>query len=156
MLIGWDVDKLEIKQQDSSDPSVDSVIWVESGTIDHSFHELRIHLYNQLLNSNSVKLSLLERMEESIELKLGLRVTGLAVIEGNGSCQGAVFMAAKFEVFPTLSLKNIHSFYFSLRTYQTNPLSLPPFPFILTNQTSTMGNNQLILDIFWSLLKTPY
>ena len=71
-------------------------------------------------------------------------------------CQGAVFMAAKFEVFPTLSLKTLTHFAFPIRTYQTNPLSLPPFPFISTNQTSTMGNNQLILDIFRSLLKTPY
>ena len=32
-------------------------------------------------------------------------------------CQGAVFMAAKFEVFPTLSLKTFTHFAFSLRIY---------------------------------------
>ena len=71
-------------------------------------------------------------------------------------CQGAVFMAAKFEVFPTLSLKTFTHFTFPLELIkQTHSLYLLS-PFILTNQTSTMGNNQLILDIFRSLLKTPY
>ena len=63
-------------------------------------------------------------------------------------CQGAVFMAAKFEVFPTLSLKTFTHFTFPLRTYQTNPLSLPPFSFILRTKTSTMGEHQWITDLF--------
>ena len=37
--------------------------------------------------------------------------------EEDGECQGAVFMAAKFEVFPTLSLKTFTHFTFPLRTY---------------------------------------
>ena len=62
-------------------------------------------------------------------------------------CQGAVFMTAKFEVFPTLSLKTFTHFTFPLRTYQMNPLSLPPFSFILTNQDIKTDEYQWITDI---------
>ena len=67
---------------------------------------------------------------------------------------GCSFMAAKFEVFPTL-FENFHSFYFSLSTYQMNPTLLTFFSLHLTKQTSTMGGNQLLQIPFWSLLKTP-
>ena len=63
-------------------------------------------------------------------------------------CQGAVFMAAKFEVFPILSLKTFTHFIFPLRTYQTNPLSLPPFSYLLTNQDIKMDEHQWITDTF--------
>ena len=55
------------------------------------------------------------------------------------SCQGAVFITAKFEVFPTLSLKTFTHFAFPLRIYQTNSLSLPSFSHILTNQDIDNG-----------------
>ena len=45
-------------------------------------------------------------------------------------CQGAVFMAAKFEVFLILSLKTFTHFTFSLELIRQTPLSLPSFPFI--------------------------
>ena len=53
--------------------------------------------------------------ERAIRLALDLQgILHLAQrVQEEVHCQGAVFMAAKFEVFPTLSLKNIHSFYFS-------------------------------------------
>ena len=59
-------------------------------------------------------------------------------------CQGAVFMTAKFEVFPTLSLKTFTHFTFPLRTYQTNLLSLPSFSYILMNQD--INNGQIPMD----------
>ena len=71
-------------------------------------------------------------------------------------CQGAVYMAAKSEVFPTLPLKMFTHFTFPLRTSQKNHTLLTLISFHLTNQASTMGDNQLLQNLFWSLLKTPY
>ena len=57
-------------------------------------------------------------------------------------------MAAKFEVFPTLSLKTFTHFTLPLRTYQTNPLSLPSFSYILTNQN--INNKRIPMDYRYS------
>ena len=81
-------------------------------------------------------------IQNSYYMLLGIQLFELLVV-----CQGAVFMTAKFEVFPTLSLKTFTHFTFPLRTYQMNSLSLPSYSFILTNQDIKMDEHQWITDI---------
>ena len=60
-------------------------------------------------------------------------------------------MAAKFEVFLTLSLKMFTHFTFPLELIQQNPLSLPSFSLILQTKTSTMGDCQLQNTYLWQI-----
>src|ERR1700710_1373653 len=79
------VDKLEVKQEDCRDPAVHGVVRMQGGGVDHAFDELRVHLYNQLLNTDGEDLSVLEGTEEAIELELSLGVARLAIVEGDGT-----------------------------------------------------------------------
>ena len=56
---------------------------MEGGVIDHPLNELGIHLDDELLNSDRIKLSMLQGAEESIEFELRLRVVRLAGVERN-------------------------------------------------------------------------
>ena len=70
----------------------------------------------------------LETQNILLEAKVG-RILGWELT--SAKCQGAVFMAAKFKVFPTLSLKTFTHFTFLLELIRQTPLSLPSFPFTL-------------------------
>ena len=52
---------------------------------------------------------------------------------------GCSFYGCKIQSFSDYVFENFHSFYFSLRTYQTNPTLLTLIPLHLMNQTSTMA-----------------
>ena len=79
------MNKLEVEEEDGGDPAVDGVVWVKSGVVDHAFDELGVHLNNKLLDSDGVDLRLPKGSEESVEFELGLRVSRLAVMEGEGA-----------------------------------------------------------------------
>ena len=77
------MDELKVKQKDSCNPPVDSIIGVQGRVLDHSFYKLRIHLNNQLFDAYSVQLGVLQGPEETMQLKFHLRIPRLAIIEGN-------------------------------------------------------------------------
>ena len=65
MLLGRNVHKLEVKEKNRRDPAVDSVVGMESRVIDHPLNELGIHLDDELLNSDRIKLSMLQGAEDT-------------------------------------------------------------------------------------------
>ena len=81
MPVSRNVYKLEVEEEDCCNPSVDSVVGVQSRVVDHPFDVLRIHFDDELLDSNSVQLHGFESVEESIQLQLSLRVARFSVVE---------------------------------------------------------------------------
>jgi len=54
---------------------------MESGIVNHALDELGIHFNDKLLDSDGEELSLLQRLEETMELELGLGVTRFLVVD---------------------------------------------------------------------------
>ena len=98
MLLSRDVDRFEIEEEDGGNPSVDGIVRVEGRGIDHVLHKLRVHLDYQLLYTNGEDLRMLQGAEEAVELQLRLRVSGFAIVEGDGAKSTGI----SFPILPDL------------------------------------------------------
>ena len=85
MFVSRNMNKLEVEEQNSSDPAVHHRVRLHVGVVEHSAHILGVHFYNQVSSSNNVYAKCAKSAEKSIKLNLGLRVATLALIPGNGS-----------------------------------------------------------------------
>ena len=56
MLLGWDVDKSEVKELDGHNPSVDGSTWLDVWIGKHAMHILHIHFNYKVSEANYVHL----------------------------------------------------------------------------------------------------
>jgi hypothetical protein len=54
VLLSWDMDKLEVEELDSSNPSVHCSIWLDIWVVQHAFNEQGIHFYNEVSKANNM------------------------------------------------------------------------------------------------------
>lgn len=83
VLVSGDVNKFEVKQEDRRDPPVDRIVGVKGRGIEHSLDELRVHLNDKLLDTDSEELGLFQSAKQPVEFKLSLRVARFAVVEND-------------------------------------------------------------------------
>jgi hypothetical protein len=56
----WNVNELEVEEENGRNPAVDCVVRVHGGIVDHPLDELSVHLNDKLLGTDGVELSLLQ------------------------------------------------------------------------------------------------
>jgi len=78
------VDEFEVEEVDCSDPAVDGGIRLDVGIFEHATNKLGIHLNNEMRYANDVEAESMKGTEQPIKLELGLRVSTLALIPGEG------------------------------------------------------------------------
>lgn len=79
------MDELEVEEEDTGDPLVDSCVRLDVRVVQHTADVLGINFYCQLLDTNDVEAHCAEPVEESVEFKFRLRVVGFALIKENGA-----------------------------------------------------------------------
>ena len=85
VLVGWDVDKLEVKEHDCSNPAVYSCVRLHVRVLEHALDVLSIHLYDEVSDAGDVYIEGAESAKEPIELDLQLGVALLVLVPGDGA-----------------------------------------------------------------------
>ena len=85
MLVSWNMNELEVKEHDGSDPIVYSRVQLYIRVLEHALDILGIHLYDKVSDTNNVYMEGAESAKEPIELNLWLGVALLMLVPGNGA-----------------------------------------------------------------------
>ena len=78
------MDEFEVEEVDCGDPVVDGGIQLDVGIFEHATNKLGIHLNNEMRYANNVEVESAKGTEQPIKLELGLRVSTLMLIPGEG------------------------------------------------------------------------
>lgn len=74
VLLGGDMDKFKIEEEDGSNLVVDSIVWMERRVFQHSLDEFGIYLDNELPDTDHKQLGLPKSMKQSVTFEFGLGV----------------------------------------------------------------------------------
>ena len=75
-----DVDELEIEEQDSGNPTVDSSVGLDVGVVNHALDVFSVYLDNKLTHIHNINTRVTKCAKESVEFCLGLRVVALRLV----------------------------------------------------------------------------
>jgi hypothetical protein len=93
------MDQLEIKEQDTGDPPVDSCIGLDIQVVQHAFEILSVYLHNKIFHSNDIDSVGTEGAEQTIQLELCLGVLGFVFCPCYGSKSARI---------PVFIVSNLH------------------------------------------------
>jgi hypothetical protein len=80
VLFCGNVHQLEIEESDRSDPAVHCRVRLHVRIVQHTSHELCIHFYDEVSNTDNVDTKGTKGPEEAIELDFRLRISAFALI----------------------------------------------------------------------------
>jgi hypothetical protein len=66
VLFCWDIDKLEVEEENCGNPSIDGHVGLQVRIIQHPVDIKGIHLYYKVVNANQVETKCTECAEEAI------------------------------------------------------------------------------------------